>query len=93
LKEECRKLRLKEKKKTRAYDLNRKFRDAWIAKLPWVKNVVYDDTLVSHVKCKICTKVMGKKQVLGPKFDSLCNNASKKKATSTMLSVPNCAFY
>ncbi len=55
--------------------------------------VVNDDTLVSHVKCKICTKAMGKEQLLGPKFDSLCKNVGKKKATSTMLSVDNDAFY
>jgi hypothetical protein len=55
--------------------------------------VVNDDTLVTHVKCKICTKAMGKKQLLGPKFDSLRKNVGKKKATSTMLSVDNDAFY
>lgn len=43
-------IKVKSKKKKKAYDLNRKFQDAWIAKLPWAKNVVYDDTLVSHVK-------------------------------------------
>jgi hypothetical protein len=73
--------------------LNRKLQDAWVAKLPWVKNVVSDDTHVAHVKCKNCTKAMGKEQLLGPKFNFLCKNASKKKATSTMLNVANGAFY
>lgn len=36
---------------------------------------------------------MGKEQLSGPKFDSLCKNVGKKKATSTMLSVDNDAFY
>lgn len=69
------------KKRKQAYELNRKFQASWAAKLPWAESVLSEDGLVTHVQCKICTKVSGKDKLLVPKFDSLCKHAGRKKAT------------
>jgi hypothetical protein len=81
------------KKRKWAYELNRKFQDSWAAKLPWAESVSSEDRLVTHVLCKICTKVSGKDKLLAPKFDSLCKHASRKKFTSPMPGVPKGTFY
>ncbi len=81
------------KKRKWAYELNRKFQDSWAAKLPWAESVSSEDGLVTHVSCKICTKVSGKDKLLAPKFDSLCKHAGRKKATSPMPGVPKGTFY
>ncbi len=61
--------------------------------MPWAKNVLNENGLITHVWCKICTKVMVKENLLVPKFDSLCKHASRKKVTSPMFSVPRGTFY
>lgn len=66
-------------KKKKAYELNWKFQDTWIANLPWVKVVLNEDKLVTHVCYKICTKVMGKEKLVDPKFDSFWKHVGRKK--------------
>jgi hypothetical protein len=61
--------------------------------LPWAKNVLNEDGLITHVWCKICTKVMVKENLLVPKFDFLCKHASREKVTSPMFNVPKGTFY
>jgi hypothetical protein len=67
--------------------LNKKFKDIWATKLPWEKNVVNVDGFVTHVRCKICTKVSRKEKFLEPsKYDYLCKYVGRKK-TSPMLAL------
>jgi hypothetical protein len=48
---------------------------------------------VTHVRCKICTKVINKEKFLTPKFDSFCKHASRKKVDSPVPSVLKGTFY
>jgi hypothetical protein len=83
----------KYKKRKKVYELNHKFQDVWATKLPWAKNVLNEDGLITHVPCKICTKVMVKENLFVPKFDYLCKHVYRKKVTSPMFSVPTGTFY
>jgi len=57
------------------YELNKFFWDVWVAKLPWKKNVLSEDELVTHVRWKICIKVMGKlDKFLLPSLNLFVNN-------------------
>jgi hypothetical protein len=37
------------RKKEKAYELNWKFQDVWVARLPWIKNVLSEDGQLSHI--------------------------------------------
>ncbi len=74
-------------KKEKLYDNLHKFQNAWTTCLPWVEFVVDEKGLMQQVRCKICTFVEGKENVLAPKVDSLINHVGNKKATTFMPSV------
>jgi hypothetical protein len=53
------------KKIKKVYDLIQKFQDAiWVAKLPWAKSVWNEYGFLINIRCKICTKIMGKEKQL-----------------------------
>ncbi len=81
------------KKIKKPYELNHTFQNVQAIKLPWENTVLNEDKLVTHVQCKICTKVMGKKKFFVPKFDYFCKHVGRKKVTSPMLGVPKGTFY
>jgi hypothetical protein len=54
------KFEIEYKKRKKVHEINHKFQDVWATKLPWAKNVLNEDGLITHVRCKICTKVMVK---------------------------------
>jgi hypothetical protein len=67
--------------------LNKKIKDIWATKLPWEKNVLNVNGFVTHVRCRICTKVSRKEKFLEPsKYDYICKHVGRKK-TNPMLAL------
>jgi hypothetical protein len=55
--------------------------------MQWAKNVLSEDKLVTHVWCKICTKVMGKKRFLFPSLILFVNMLVGRKL------LPQCSVF
>jgi hypothetical protein len=73
------KIEFKCKKRKKVYELNLKFQDFQVAKLQWAKSVVSENMFVTHVQCKIFTKVIGKEKLLTPEFDYFYKHVGTKK--------------
>jgi hypothetical protein len=58
------------------YEINCRFRNAWVAKLPWVKSIVGVDGRVHKVKCKIHNKIEGHNKFMELKLNYLCKHAN-----------------
>ncbi len=59
------------KKRKTKKEVYKHFQDAWAIHLPWAKNVVNESGKVHEVRCKLCTYVEGKHNLLQLKLDSL----------------------
>jgi hypothetical protein len=59
------------KKWKKGYELNRHFKDSWVAKLPWAEAVVGVDGRITQVRYKVCSDVERREKLLVPKIDSL----------------------
>jgi len=57
------------------------------------KSVLSEDMLVTHVQCKIFTKVISKEKLFAPKFDYFYKHVGTKKIISPMPSVPKNTLY
>jgi hypothetical protein len=65
---------------------NKKIEYIWATKLPWERNVLNVDGFVTHVRCKICTKLSRNIKFLEPsKYDYLCNHDGRKKKQAPCL--------
>jgi hypothetical protein len=58
------------------YEINCRFRNAWVAKLPWVKSIVGVDGRVHKVKCKIHNKIEGHNKFMELKLNYLCKHTN-----------------
>ncbi len=66
------------------YDTTKKFQDSWAIKLPSEKLCVRLDGNLHTMKCKICTKVERKNNVLYAKWDFLVKHAGHRKVTKDL---------
>ncbi len=57
------------KKRKNIYEMNRRFQNSWVAKLPWAKFVVCVDGKITQVKCKACIVIEGRNKLLVLKLD------------------------
>ncbi len=57
-----------QKKKKKAYELNRHFQNTWTIKLLWVEFVFSFDRKVIEVLCKVCTQIKERDKFLIPKL-------------------------
>jgi hypothetical protein len=62
--------------KKKNYDAIKKFKEKWVAQLPWVELFIREDGTLHIVKCRVCTKVERKKYIFTTKWDSFCKHAS-----------------
>ncbi len=62
-------------------------------RLPWEKKFIDGDSLVSFVRCTICSKVEGRKKLLIPKLDYLLKHLGRRKTTFAMPKVKVGEFY
>jgi hypothetical protein len=66
------------------------FHDVWNAKFPWAKSVVDVD---GKVKCKVCSKIEGKENLLAPKLDSLWKHCGRRKTLTDVQGVCKAGEY
>jgi hypothetical protein len=75
------------RQRRRAYDQNRHWQDSWAARLPWAESVLGRDGRVMQVRCKVCSEVERRKNLLAPKIDSLWKHARRRRALTSIGSV------
>jgi hypothetical protein len=73
-------------KPKRSYDEALSFQDSLVAKFPWDEFVIWDDCLVSKVRCKLCTSVEKKEKHLSLKMNILYIETCQMEKN-------NCCFY
>jgi len=52
------------KKPKKIVDVNYKFQEIWVAKMPWEKPISNDIRLVFVVRCRVCIKIETKEKKL-----------------------------
>jgi len=57
----------------------KKFQDVWSMKIPWAETIFDATRNILGVKCKVCTKIEIKDNILNPKWDSLEKQMGKRK--------------
>lgn len=57
----------------------KKFQDVWSMKIPWAETIFDAIGNLLGVKCKVCTKIEIKDNILNPKWDSLEKQTGKGK--------------
>ncbi len=62
------------KSKRKEYEQNRMFQDVCIIKFPWAKFMVHEQVKVHQVRCKVYTKIKGKKKMLAFQLDLTFKN-------------------
>ncbi len=67
--------------------------DVWSAKLPQVEFVVGVDGKVHQVKCKVCSKIQGKEELLALKLDSLWKHCGRRKTLTNVRGVCKVSEY
>ncbi len=75
------------KKKKKIYELNRRFQDSWVVKLPWAKSIVGAKGKATQVKCKVCNIIDERNRLLVVKSNSLWKPIGRGKVTITSISV------
>jgi hypothetical protein len=58
-----------------------------------MQSIIDGDGLVSFIRCKVCSKVEGRNNLLIPKLDFLLKHSGKRKATFVILGVKVREFY
>lgn len=62
-------------KKQFEYDVQYKLQDIWATKYTWVENVVAKDGFICAMRCKVCTIIEHKDNIMIPKMDFLSKHA------------------
>ena len=52
--------------------------------MPWAKLFQGADGLYEYVKCAVCSTIIGKPKLMGPKWDTLSKHNGKRKATKNL---------
>jgi hypothetical protein len=71
-------------KRKKAYEMNTYFQDTWVMKFPWVKSILGSNGKVVQIRCKVCSLIDGKNNLMVAKLDSLWKHASGCEALVVM---------
>ncbi len=59
-------------------NVNCKFQEIWVVKMPWVEPIFYEVGLVSTMRCYVCTIIGRKKKKLVAKWDFIEKHIDKR---------------
>jgi hypothetical protein len=60
-------------------DVNHKFQEIWVVKMPWAKPISNEVGVVSIMKCRVSTIIKRKGKKLVAKWDSIEKHVGKRK--------------